>query len=162
MWSATNNMLRCGIKVRILCIISCILIRWSLHTRYLFGHVPRRKRISPYTCRLWDAIGKNYCPPHGERSPVSADGRFSSVPLLFFFIFSVLSTGGARLEKERNHISNPPLVPEKWSWTEKGPPFRTTNACIYMCNSSKTLDDFNHARSNFLFLVKTCRKKLLT
>lgn len=39
-----------------------------------------------------DAIGKNYCAPHGERSPVSADGRFSSVPLLFFFIFSILST----------------------------------------------------------------------
>jgi len=75
-----------------------------------------------------------------------ADGRFSSVPLLFFFIFSILSTEkeeerrrgeeegkeeGARLEKERNHISNQPLVPEKWSWLEKGPQTsRTINACV--------------------------------
>lgn len=38
---------------------------------------------------------------------------------------------GARLEKERNHISNQPLVPEKWSWLEKGPQTsRTINACV--------------------------------
>jgi len=46
-----------------------------------------------------DAIGKNYCPPYGERSPVSADGRFSNVPLLFFFIFFILSTGRCATRK---------------------------------------------------------------
>lgn len=38
--------------------------------------------------------------------------------------------GGARPEKERNHISNPPLVLEKWPRVEKDSPFRTTNACM--------------------------------